>query len=36
MPDASWKGLAAGLNRREEKTALDALKEYLGDTQGEC
>lgn len=35
MPDASWKGLAAGLYRREEKTALEALKEYLGDRQGE-
>lgn len=35
MPDASWKGLAAGLYRREKKTALEALKEYLGDRQGE-
>lgn len=35
MPDASWKGLAAGLYRREEKTALEALKEYLSDRQGE-
>lgn len=35
MPDASWKGIAAGLNRREEKTALKAVKEYLGDGRGE-
>ena len=35
MPDVSWKGIATGLFRREEKAALKAVNDYLKDPKGE-